>query len=342
MSQIAADISALQARFADALKTAGDEASLDAVRVSFLGRSGEVTALRRGIGQLAGPERPEAGRLINDAVAQMEKALIEGAEHLRMQAIEASIKSSIDVTFPGIQPRVGSLHPIRQTMHDALRYFERHGFAIVMGPEIETEYYNFDALNIPADHPAREGLDSFYLRSDILLRTHTSPMQIRIMEQHKPPVAVVVPGRCYRRDATDARHTFMFHQIEGLLVAENVHLGHLKGMLTGMCRELFGPAQQVRFRPSFFPFVEPGAEVDTTCPACRGSGCRTCSGSGWVELGGAGMVHPKVFREVGYDPDVVTGWAFGVGIERLAFTRYGMDDLRVFFENDPAFLEQFE
>ena len=341
MSQISADISALQTRFSQALQSVSDEPALDAVRVAYLGRSGEVTTLRRGIGKLPAQERPGAGKLINDAVEQMEQALAEAAQGQRLRTIEASMGTAIDVTFPGSPPRTGSLHPIRQTMDDALRYFERHGFAVVLGPEIETEYYNFEALNIPADHPAREGLDSFYLRADTVLRTHTSPMQIRTMERYQPPVAVVVPGRCYRRDAVDARHSFMFHQIEGLLVAENVHLGHLKGMLTGMCRELFGPAQAVRFRPSYFPFVEPGAEVDTTCPACGGGGCRTCSGSGWIELGGAGMVHPKVLREVGYDPDAVTGWAFGFGIERLAMTRYEMDDIRLFFENDPAFLDQF-
>ena len=198
---------------------------------------------------------------------------------------------------------MGSIHPIRRTIDDICAYFERHGFAIVLGPEIESDYYNFDALNIPKDHPAREGLDSFYLRPDVVLRTHTSPMQIRVMEEHPAPIAVVVPGKAYRRDALDARHSYMFHQVEGLLIGTDVHFGHLKGMLTGLCRELFGERQAVRFRPSFFPFTEPSAEVDTTCPGCGGDGCRTCGGSGWIEIGGSGMVHPNVLRGVGYDPE---------------------------------------
>jgi phenylalanyl-tRNA synthetase alpha chain len=255
-----------------------------------------------------------------------------------MRGLEAELQETIDVTFPGTSPVLGSLHPIRRAMEDACGYFERRGFAVVLGNEIETEYFNFDALNIPPDHPAREGLDSFYLRPGLLLRTHTSPMQVRTMQAHPPPVAIVVPGKAYRRDAIDARHSPMFHQIEGLLVAEGIHLGHLKGVLEGLFRELFGPAQAVRFRPSFFPFTEPSAEVDTTCPGCAGAGCKTCGGSGWIEIGGSGMVHPSVLRESGYDPERVTGWAFGVGIERIAMVRQDVDDIRVLFENDPRVL----
>jgi len=322
------------------LSQAQNEDALEDVRVRFLGRSGEITAVRRTIGKLPAGERPGAGRIINDAVAEYETLFERRREELAREALEERLRQAIDVTFPGIPPLVGSIHPIRRTMDDLLAYFERRGFAVVVGPEIESDYNNFDALNIPPDHPAREGLDSFYLRPDLVLRTHTSPMQIRVMQRNPPPLAIVVPGRVYRRDALDARHLYAFHQIEGLLVAPGVHLGHLKGALTGMCREVFGPQQSVRFRPSFFPFTEPSAEVDTTCPACGGAGCRTCGGSGWIELGGAGMVHPSVLREVGYDPDVVNGWAFGVGIERVAFTRHGMDDIRAFVENDPAVLEQ--
>jgi phenylalanyl-tRNA synthetase alpha chain len=225
-------------------------------------------------------------------------------------------------------------------------YFMRHGFAVLQGPEIETDANNFDALNIPPDHPAREGLDSFYLRPDLVLRTHTSPMQIRAMRESGPPIAVIVPGKAYRRDAVDARHLYQFHQIEGLMVGEGIHFGHLKGVLTGMMRELFGPHQDVRFRPSFFPFTEPSAEIDTTCPGCAGTGlrdgipCRTCGGSGWIEIGGSGMVHPNVLRGVGYDPAQVSGWAFGVGPERIAMVRYEMNDIRDFVENTPSFLEQ--
>jgi phenylalanyl-tRNA synthetase alpha chain len=337
---LASQLEALGARLSAALAEANDLEALDALRVRFLGRSGEITAVRRGIGTLPPADRPTAGKVINEAVASYEAQLDEKHRALERRAIEARLTDTIDVTFPGVRPIAGSIHPVRRTLEDLLASFERRGFAVVTGPEIETDYNNFDALNIPPDHPAREGLDSFYLRPDLVLRTHTSPMQIRVMQAHPPPVAIVVPGKVYRRDQLDARHLYVFHQVEGLLVAPGVHLGHLKGALTGMCRDLFGAQQSVRFRPSFFPFTEPSAEVDTTCPACGGSGCRTCSGSGWIELGGAGMVHPSVLREVGYDPDAVSGYAFGVGIERVAFTRYGMDDIRVFIENEPAVLEQ--
>ncbi len=306
----------------------------------FLGRSGEITNVRRAIGTLPPAERPGAGKTINDAVARFEAQVADKARALENSALEAELAVAIDVTFPGTPPATGSLHPIRRAMEDACGYFERRGFAVVLGNEIESEYYNFDALNIPPDHPAREGLDSFYLRPGLLLRTHTSPMQVRTMQSHPAPLAIVVPGKAYRRDAIDARHSPMFHQIEGLLVAPGIHLGHLKGVLTGLFRELFGPTQAVRFRPSFFPFTEPSAEVDTTCPGCGGSGCKTCGGSGWIEIGGSGMVHPRVLRESGYDPDTVTGWAFGVGIERIAMVRQDIDDIRVLFENAPAVLSQ--
>lgn len=336
-----------RARFDAALAAASDEKTLEAVRVTYLGRSGEITALRRGIGQLAPAQRPDAGKIINEAVASMEAALASVQARLESRAFEAELSTRIDVTFPSVAPNAGSIHPVRRVIEDACRYFQQHGFAVVLGPEVEPEYYNFDALNIPPDHPAREGFDSFFLTDTLLLRPHTSPMQIRTMQQHRPPVAVVVPGKCYRRDAVDARHLFQFHQLEGLLVGENVTMGHLKGMLAGMCRELFGNDQQVRFRPSFFPFTEPSAEVDTTCPLCRGEGvsgegaqCRMCGGSGWIELGGSGMVHPNVLRNMEFDPGVYSGWAFGFGVERMALVRYDIDDIRRFYENDPDFLYQ--
>ncbi|MDQ2992606.1 MAG: phenylalanine--tRNA ligase subunit alpha [Candidatus Eremiobacteraeota bacterium] len=342
MSEIAAKLADLQSRFAAAVADAKDERALDAVRVDFLGRSGVVTLLRRGIGQLPADERPNAGKEINDVVEQLEAQLLDAQSAIQSRGFDAELARSIDVTFPAPEPRVGTIHPIRRTIDDVCAFFERQGFAVVLGPEVEPDTYNFDALNIPADHPAREGFDSFWITDTLLLRPHTSPMQIRTMQQHQPPVAIVAPGRCYRRDAVDARHLFQFNQIEGLLVAEGIHFGHLKGALTGMCRELFGEHQQVRFRPSYFPFTEPSAEVDTTCPKCRGKSdtCNMCGGSGWIELGGAGMVHPNVLRNVGYDPDVVSGWAFGFGIERLALTRYEIDDIRRFVESDPDFLTQ--
>ncbi|MFN2461495.1 MAG: phenylalanine--tRNA ligase subunit alpha [Candidatus Velthaea sp.] len=340
MSDLASSLRALTERFTVALSDARDERALEDVRVAFLGRSGEITTVRRGIGTLPPAERPEAGKVINATVAQLEEALTAARARFERAAIERSLSDSIDVTFPGPKARIGAVHPVRRIMRDIARYFTRHGFAVVLGPEIETDANNFDALNIPPDHPAREGLDSFYLRPDLVLRTHTSPMQIRAMRASGPPIAIIVPGKAYRRDDLDARHLYQFHQVEGLLVGRNVHFGHLKGMLTGMMREVFGGAQDIRFRPSFFPFTEPSAEVDVSCPGCGGSGCRTCGGSGWIELGGSGMVHPNVLRGVGYDPDEVTGWAFGFGLERIAMKKFDMNDIRDFIENAPAFLEQ--
>ncbi|MGA8535276.1 MAG: phenylalanine--tRNA ligase subunit alpha, partial [Candidatus Tumulicola sp.] len=300
--------------------------------------------LRRAIGTLPASDRPAAGQLINAAVESMESELGDVRARFEAHAFERELARSVDVTFPAIAPLRGSVNPVRRIVEDVCAYFRRHGFAVVIGNEIEPDYYNFDALNIPADHPAREGFDSFWLTDSLLLRPHTSPMQIRTMQQHRPPIAIVAPGKCYRRDAVDARHLFQFHQIEGLLVAEGIHFGHLKGMLTGMCRDLFGTEQKVRFRPSFFPFTEPSAEVDTTCPKCKETAqrCGMCGGSGWIELGGAGMVHPNVLLEANYDPAVYSGWAFGFGAERLGLSRYDVDDIRRFINSDPGFLEQLQ
>ena len=341
MSELEANLAALSARFHEALATATDARALDEVRVAFLGRSGAITDVRKGIGKLPPPERPGAGKVINEAVQALEAELEAAQRRVERAALEASLGDSIDVTLPGPPAKGGALHPVRRTAIDVARYFTRHGFAVVLGPEIETDANNFDALNIPPDHPAREGLDSFYLRPDLVLRTHTSPMQIRAMRKHGPPLAIIVPGKAYRRDAIDARHLYMFHQVEGLMVGRGIHFGHLKGMLVGMLRELFGPAADVRFRPSFFPFTEPSAEVDVKCPACQGNGgeCRTCGGSGWIEIGGSGMVHPNVLRAVGYDPEEVTGWAFGCGLERIAMKRHDINDIRAFIENAPGFAE---
>ena len=345
MSELEANLASLTARFERAVADAPDARALDEVRVAFLGRSGEVTGVRRSIGTLPPPERPGAGKVINAAVESMEAQLTGALARVERAALERSLGDTIDVTFPGPPAHLGALHPVRHVAIDVARYFTRHGFAVVLGPEIETDANNFDALNIPPDHPAREGLDSFYLRPDLLLRTHTSPMQVRSMRRHGPPIAIIVPGKAYRRDAVDARHLYMFHQVEGLMVGHGVHFGHLKGVLVGMCRELFGADADVRFRPSFFPFTEPSAEIDVKCPACHGTGihdgvqCRTCGGSGWIEIGGSGMVHPNVLRSVGYDPDAVSGWAFGCGLERIAMKRYDIDDIRAFVENVPGFAE---
>jgi phenylalanyl-tRNA synthetase alpha chain len=346
MTDLATNLSALEDRLTAELAGVSDERALEELRVRFLGRSGEVTAIRRGIGGLPPEERPNAGKVINAAVERMESALAVAIHQLGNAQLEHQLSETIDVTLPGPPARIGSIHPIRRVMQDVGRYFTRLGFAVLQGPEIETDANNFDALNIPPDHPAREGLDSFYLRPDLVLRTHTSPMQVRAMRESGPPIAIIVPGKAYRRDAVDARHLYQFHQVEGLMVGPDIHFGHLKGVLTGLMRELFGPNQVVRFRPSFFPFTEPSAEIDTTCPGCAGTGkrfdatCRTCGGSGWIEVGGSGMVHPNVLREVGYDPERVAGWAFGCGLERFAMVRYEMNDIREFVENTPSFLEQ--
>jgi phenylalanyl-tRNA synthetase alpha chain len=348
MNSLETNLASLTARFDEAVANAADAHALDDVRVAFLGRSGEVTTVRRGIGTLPPAERPTAGKVINAAVEALEAKLGDALARVERAALERSLEDSVDVTFPGPRANAGAIHPVRKVGLEVARYFTRHGFAVVLGPEIETDANNFDALNIPPDHPAREGLDSFYLRPDLVLRTHTSPMQVRSMRKHGPPIAIIVPGKAYRRDAIDARHLYMFHQVEGLMVGRGIHFGHLKGMLVGMCRELFGPSADVRFRPSFFPFTEPSAEIDVKCPACDGqalrqaqddSSCRTCGGSGWIEIGGSGLVHPNVLRSVGYDPDEVTGWAFGCGLERIAMKRHDINDIRAFVENMPGFAE---
>jgi phenylalanyl-tRNA synthetase alpha chain len=346
MTELHNQLDDLQRRFGAEAAAATDEGALESLRIAYLGRSGEVTKVRRAIGGLPPAERPQAGKIINDAVAAMELQLQGALEKLESRRLEAELATSIDVTFPSISGPSGSIHPVRRIIEESCAYFVRHGFAVVVGPEAEPDYYNFDALNIPSDHPAREGFDSFWITDTLLLRPHTSPMQIRTMQSHRPPIAIVAPGKCFRRDAVDARHLFQFHQVEGLLVAEGIHFGHLKGMLTGLCRELFGAQQSVRFRPSYFPFTEPSAEVDTTCPRCKGTGqaisapCPMCGGSEWIELGGAGMVHPNVLREVGYEPERYSGWAFGFGVERLGLTRYDVDDIRRFVESDADFLAQ--
>ncbi len=344
MSALQPQLDDLAQRLRAGADAANDIAALEELRVRFLGRNGEVTLVRRGIGALPPAERPDAGKLINDAVARMEALLDDAKARLARGALDEELQRRIDVTFPAPEAALGSIHPVRRIIDEIADAFGRLGFATVLGDEVEPSYYTFDALNIPADHPAREGFDSFFITPELLLRPHTSPMQIRTMQQHRPPVAILAPGRCYRRDAVDARHLFQFHQVEGLLVAEGIHFGHLKGALAHLSRSLFGPDQRVRFRPSFFPFTEPSAEVDTTCPKCKGNGesCSMCGGSGWIEIGGAGMVHPNVLREVGYDPAVVSGWAFGVGVERIALARYEIDDIRRLIESDTEFLRQLQ
>lgn len=318
---------------------AADEPTLERLRVHYLGRKGVITRVLRSLRELPPEVRPAVGQEANRIKRALEQALTEAQLRL-LEAARPRERVRIDVTLPGRRPFLGRLHPITQITQEICDIFVRLGFEVVEGPEVETDYYNFEALNIPKDHPARDMQDTFYISENVVLRTHTSPMQIRVMEKQPPPVRIIAPGKTYRRDS-DLTHTPMFHQVEGLLVDRQVSFADLKGVLHVFIHELFDPTVGLRFRPSYFPFTEPSAEVDIACVICRGAGCRVCKETGWVEVIGAGMVHPEVFRFVHYDPEQYTGFAFGLGIERMAMLKYGIDDIRLFFENDLRFLRQF-
>src|SRR2546421_1468247 len=323
------------------LDRCADEGALEAARLRYLGRKGELTAVLRGMRDVAEAERPAMGELANMIKAEVEERLATIRKRLDEGRLAKSLaEERLDVTLPGIRAPRGRIHPLMQVLDEIVGIFVGMGFDVAEGPEIEDDYHNFEALNIPRDHPARDMQDTFYLSEDTLLRTHTSPVQIRTMQAQRPPVRLIVPGRVYRRDA-DITHSPMFHQIEGLAIDRNISMGDLKGTLELFAREMFGGRSKIRFRPSFFPFTEPSAEVDVLCFLCGGSGCRVCKQSGWLEILGSGMVHPQVLRNVGYDPEEVTGWAFGMGVERVAMLKYGIDDIRLFFENDLRFLRQF-
>jgi len=332
----------------------GQREILESLRIRYLGRKGEISELFKGIAAVAPEDKAEVGRLLNELKNSVTSA-IEGALASAQSAVSGA-KNRIDVTLPGIPARLGQLHPITQTINRISEIFIGLGFRVVEGPEIETEHYNFEALNIPLEHPSRDAFDTFYLESlggKHLLRSHTSPVQARFMEKNKPPFSIIVPGKVYRPDATDASHSFMFHQVEGLCVGKDIHFSDLKGCLERFVKEMFGPSTKMRLRPSFFPFTEPSAEVDISCIICGGSAnqrpttsdqrpkCSVCGGKGWLEILGAGMVNPKVFEKVGYDPKKVTGFAFGMGVERIAMLKYGINDIRMFYENDERFLRQF-
>jgi len=328
----------------EALGEISGASTTDAVlqlRTKYLGRKGEVTSLLKELGSLEPEERRKAGEAINTL-----KARLEGAFDARERALESLeraarlVKERIDITLPGRYIHPGRLHPVTQVMEEIEEIFSGLGFDVAEGPEVELDYYNFEALNLPKDHPARDMQDTFYVSDEVLLRTHTSPVQIRVMEKERPPLRVIAPGTVYRRDS-DITHTPMFHQVEGFMVDKGVTFSNLKGVLTHFLHSLFGERTDVRFRTSFFPFTEPSAEVDIRCVICSGSGCRVCKGSGWIEILGAGMIHPEVFRSVKYDPEEFTGFAFGLGIERIAMLKFGIDDIRMFFENDLRFLRQF-
>jgi phenylalanyl-tRNA synthetase alpha chain len=324
----------------DEISAAKSTEALEQVRIKYLGRKGLITQALRSLGNLPAPVRPQFGQEANRLKKLLEGQLEESHDRLKKAALQAEAAAGLDVTLPGRRLDLGRLHPITQITREICDIFIRMGFQVVEGPEVETDYYNFEALNIPRDHPARDMQDTFYVSDNIVLRTHTSPMQVRVMEQQPPPVRIIAPGKTFRRDS-DLTHTPMFHQVEGLLVDKGISFADLKGVLTVFVHEMFGPEVNLRFRPSFFPFTEPSAEVDIQCVICRGGGCRVCSQTGWLEILGSGMVDPEVFGFVHYDPEVYTGFAFGMGIERIAMLKFGIDDLRLFFDNDLRFLKQF-
>ena len=316
---------------------------LEDFRVRFMGKKGPLTELLRGMGALPAEERPRVGQMVNRLRGELEEAL-ERKESAVKQAIKDKRLASerLDVTLPGKKRTVGGLHPLHLVEQDMIDIFQSMGFDVVDGPEVETEHYCMEALNIPKDHPARDMQDTFYIGENLLLRSQTSAAQIRVMEQRKPPIRIVCPGRVFRADEVDATHSPVFHQMEGLVVDKGVTLCDLKGVLEQFAHEIYGPETEVKFRPSFFPFTEPSVEVDVTCSECGGKGCRVCKGSGWIEILGAGMVHPKVLAGCGIDPEVYSGFAFGIGLDRLTITRFKISDIRLLFENDLRFLEQFD
>lgn len=324
------------------LKQVRDTQTLDAIRVRVLGKKGELTALLRGMGQIAPEDRPAVGQLINDARARFEALLEERLAELRSAERDAALKAeTIDVTQPADRLSAGSLHPITLVMNEMIACFAGMGFKVVEGPEIELDRYNFELMNIPKNHPARDAQDTFYVDDNTVLRTHTSPMQARTMLSCRPPIRIICPGRTYRADEVDASHSPVFHQMEGLVVDRDVNMADLRGTLNTFAERLYGKGITTRFRPSFFPFTEPSAEVDLTCAACHGKGCRVCKGTGWLEVLGAGMVNPKVLEMCGIDSSVYSGFAFGIGLERVAMQRYGITDMRLLYEGDVRFLTQF-
>ena len=317
----------------DALKNAKAMDALENIRIKYMGKKGELTAVLKGMGKLTPEERPKIGALANEIRQKLEKEIDE-----RKASITAAV---IDVTMPGTKNEEGKLHPLTKVKDELARIFMGMGFSVADGPEVELDYYNFEALNIPKNHPARDEQDTFYIADNIVLRTQTSGMQVRVMEKTKPPIRIIAPGKVYRSDTQDATHSPVFHQIEGLVVDKNITMADLKGTLEMFVKKLYGEQTRVRFRPHHFPFTEPSAEMDYSCFNCGGKGCNVCKGEGWIEILGCGMVHPKVLANCGIDPEEYTGFAFGIGLERIAMGKYSINDLRLFFENDMRFLEQF-
>lgn len=332
----------IQKEFEARLAAVSGLAGLDELKVAYLGKKGALTALLKGMGQLSPEERPAAGQLVNQVRAYIEQSLAGKAEELKAAALRLKLEQeAVDVTMPGKTRKTGSLHPIQQISDEMKDLFIGMGYEIADGPEIEFDYYNFEALNLPEGHPARDTQDTFYITDKMLLRTQTSSVQVRVMEQQKPPIRIICPGKVYRADNVDATHSPIFHQIEGLVVDRGVTMGDLKGTLEVYAKHMFGPETKIRLRPHHFPFTEPSAEVDVSCWTCGGKGCRMCKGEGWIEVLGCGMVHPDVLRRCGIAPEVYSGFAFGIGVERTAMARFGVTDMRQFFEGDARFLAQF-
>ena len=329
-------------RAAAVAELSAPDADLEALRIRFLGKKGELTAVLRGMGQLTAEERPVIGALANEVREYIENAISEKAEAQKTAALAKKLEEErLDVTMPGKAPEIGKRHPLAKVQKDMEDIFIGMGFSIVEGPEVEYDYYNFQALNIPENHPARDTQDTFYITENILLRSQTSPVQVRTMEKQRPPIRIISPGRVYRSDAVDASHSPLFHQLEGLVVDKGITMGDLKGTLETFAKTMFGEQTQIRFRPHHFPFTEPSAEVGVSCFVCGGKGCKLCKGEGWIEILGAGMVHPNVLRGCNIDPDEYSGFAFGMGVERITMIKYGIDDMRYLYENDVRFLDQF-
>ncbi|MBZ4663393.1 MAG: pheS [Caloramator sp.] len=324
------------------LKECQNSQELDEVRVKYLGKKGELTTILRGMGQLSPEDRPIVGKIANEVREEIEAAIEETLKEIKQREKNLRLSmETIDVTMPGRANRIGGLHPLTKALDEIKEIFIGMGFSIAEGPEVELDYYNFEALNIPKNHPARDEQDTFYINQNVVLRTQTSPVQIRVMENKKPPIRIIAPGRVYRSDTADATHSPIFHQVEGLVVDKGITMASLKGTLDAFAKRMFGEKTRTKFRPHHFPFTEPSAEVDVSCFVCGGTGCRVCKGSGWIEILGCGMVHPDVLRAGGIDPEVYSGFAFGLGLERIVMIKYGIDDIRLFYENDVRFLKQF-
>ena len=335
-------LEAIKVAALEELKGAAIKTELENIRVKYLGKKGELTQILRGMGQLSNEERPIVGKIANEVREDIEALITKASDILKNNEKEMKLKSEvIDISMPGKKQTVGKRHPLDLTLEKVNEIFLSMGFAIEEGPEVERDYYNFEALNIPKDHPARGEQDTFYINDSVVLRTQTSPVQIRTMEIQKPPIKMISPGKVYRSDAADATHSPIFYQIEGLVVDKGITFADLKGTLELFTKKMFGEKMEMKFRPHHFPFTEPSAEVDTTCFVCNGEGCKVCKGSGWIELWGCGMVHPEVLRNCGIDPEVYSGFAFGFGLDRITMLKYGIDDIRALYESDMRFLKQF-